>query len=629
MSKIAKTISKIAQVVAVVAIVTGNPLVAAAAQSVSAISGAIAQATAKPPGATPANGNVSNVLIGVSSIPYAMGRTHTGGIIRYDRGYGAELNKVKNPYRFMVNVLSTGPIDAIETITADFENVTLTGTATGGWYSGFLWVDKQLGATPEAGALTPNYAGAPGWTTAHKLSGKVALGYSMLFDKEGERFSSGIPALGAILRGNKVYDPRLDSTFLGGSGPCRANVESTYVYSTNPALHGLTYALGRFQNGKKIIGPGLPVSSIVLSQWVAFANTCDLNAWEVGGVIYEPGNRWENIKDIVSAGGGQPLWNGAQLSVHFPTPRVALDAINADDLAEDAVNLIPWPEWREGANGIIPKYRSEANQWQYVQSEIVTDAALLALDGEERNEERQWNLVQNANQSAQLAAYWLFDRREAGSLVITVKPNRLRFYGPGDALTVNLPDEVGINGDTMVILRRSFDPITLKLRLELIGETPGKHTVALAKTGTAPPVVTLPTPQDRDGVTGGINQPTGLATSLISLSSVTSGILTATDAGATASIIIATHERFYPDKTVDVTGATITGLAFATSYSVYYDDATRQGGAVSIQVTTTAANAFASAANPSRHNIGFILTPADGAANTTGVTTLPPGWNYY
>jgi hypothetical protein len=47
--------------------------------------------------------------------------------------------------------------------------------------------------------------------------------------------SAGFPRINALIRGQKVYDPRLDSTN-GGSGSQRVNTPSTWTYSDNPAL---------------------------------------------------------------------------------------------------------------------------------------------------------------------------------------------------------------------------------------------------------------------------------------------------------------------------------------------------------------------------------------------------------
>jgi hypothetical protein len=55
-------------------------------------------------------------------------------------------------------------------------------------------------------------------------------------------------------------------------------------------------------------------------------------------------------------------------------------------------------------------------------------------------------------------------------------------------------------------------------------------------------------------------------------------ILSATDAGSNATITIANHTRKYTDATSkSVTGSSITGLAYSTSYAVYYDQTLKSG----------------------------------------------------
>ena len=50
----------------------------------------------------------------------------------------------------------------------------------------------------------------------------------MVFDSE--KFGGGIPPLSFIVKGKKVYDPRLDST-VGGSGSQRFNDPTTHTIS--------------------------------------------------------------------------------------------------------------------------------------------------------------------------------------------------------------------------------------------------------------------------------------------------------------------------------------------------------------------------------------------------------------
>ncbi len=118
-----------------------------------------------------------------------------------------------------------------------------------------------------------------------------------------------------------------------------------------------------------------------------------------------------------------------------------------------------------------------------------------------------------------------------------------------------------------------------------------------------------------------------LTVSLRAISHADGLFLTSEANGATAKVTITTHTRNYLDVAVSVTGATLTGLLYATTYSVYYDDAARAGGAVSYVATLIPANAVTSAANPNRQLVGAVTTPAtSGSPPTDGGGSTPPGY---
>lgn len=102
------------------------------------------------------------------------------------------------------------------------------------------------------------------------------------------------------------------------------------------------------------------------------------------------------------------------------------------------------------------------------------------------------------------------------------------------------------------------------------------------------------------------------------------------------SINVETHTRVYSDKTVSVTGTTLTteddgttAIAASTLYHVYYDDAGRAGGGVSLKATRTSSNAANGASAPYRHYVGSISTPATGVTTpVTGGGAVPGGWRY-
>lgn len=113
------------------------------------------------------------------------------------------------------------------------------------------------------------------------------------------------------------------------------------------------------------------------------------------------------------------------------------------------------------------------------------------------------------------------------------------------------------------------------------------------------------------------------ATSALTTSGVTGAAVTATDAGASATINITAHTRVYGDGTsVAVNAGSVTGRAYSTLYYVYYDQASRAGGAVTY-VSTTSQTTAAQTGN--RHLVGQVTTPAAAAPDTSGDYVGAPG----
>lgn len=460
--------------------------IASIAGGAAAVVSSISQAIAKPPNA---RGSVSQIVIAADAPqPYVMGEGYTAGVLRHRTAYGGKVDKVHNPYLFDAIVYSGGgPVQSIAP--------RVDGAAVGAYYSGWLYTTSQLGLCPQPTALSPQWPGATGWGASHKLSGQAAIGWSFQFDKEGKVFASGLPQTGAYGQWVKVYDPRLDSTQPGGSGSHRLGNESTYGYSDNPALHAATYAYGRYQNGKRVIGMGLPADAIDWQVVAAWANTCQLNNWRLFGVVYEPADRWANLVDICAAGGAEPI-PGAILSFRYQAPRVALDTITESDIAEEDCTVCAMQSYRDRVNIVIPKRLFPNANWELMSDVEVAVAAYIDDDGEERPREWPFNFVKDSKQARELAAYKLVDTRELFPIELTCIP-RLRGYRPGDCLHLSLP-QLGLDHDA-IILHREFDPATLKVKLTLISETAGKHAFALGQSSAAPPTASLsPNGAERD-----------------------------------------------------------------------------------------------------------------------------------
>lgn len=483
--------------------------VATIATVVSAAASLGAQMMMKRPGLV---GSVNNVTIGANQpIPYSIGRSFVAGAQMLDRGYGPTINKVKNPYRSMVEIWSAGgPVEEIEEYLVDWSPVSFSGTSALGYYASFLWLDTQLGARPEPDALAGPSSPIPDWGPAYKLSGFAAGMRTLKFDKDGKRWSAGVPMMGAVGKWARVYDWRKDSTFPGGSGSHRFTNEDTFEWDANAALNAATYARGRFAaNGSMVVGCGFPFDSFDWPAWTAWANICDANGWEAHGTVYDgPGiSRWENLKRICMAGGATPCFSGGKLSVRFNAPKIALDTITADDLADGEYIAPGMRTYRDRINTMVPRYRSEVNKWEMVQSSAVTIPAFVTEDGERKEEEFVVELVTDKNQAAELTAYELYNRRELSAITLPLKP-RFWEYRLGEALHIELP-ELGLD-HLCVITALSKDVTRGVVTATFESETTAKHAFALGRTGTAPPPPTLTPHGVADGIVWDNSRPPGI-----------------------------------------------------------------------------------------------------------------------
>ncbi|MDO7843461.1 phage tail protein [Sphingomonas immobilis] len=425
-----------------------------------------------------------------AGLPYVIGRTLVAGNIIYRRGHGQN-----NVYETFVTVQSIGQIQSIDTTFMNKTTTTFNGAGNAnGTYSGLVYQRTQLGALPEASAFSPPIGSPPGWTSAHKLSGLAAVMNTFVYNSQDENGLTSEPSPSWIIHGVKVYDPRLDSTYPGGSGSCRARNEATYVYSEDPHLHGLTWIIGRWQNGKRVAGIGADLTSVDVAAYVEGANLNDARGWKVGGQVYtRPDTSWNTLKAILQAGAARPVMIGGMISCVNHAPRVSLATIGPGDIAGACTFSGTQPR-RKRPNGIIPSYRSEEHDWEMVPADIVQVADYVALDGDERTKDVAYPLVQEVNQVAQLAAYDICDGREAGPGTVPLKPWWLN-YRVGDCVT--FAPEPGFS-TKVLITGREINPQSGVVTYTLMTETDSKHPFALGLTGTPPPTASITYSTDVD-----------------------------------------------------------------------------------------------------------------------------------
>ncbi|MFC4624241.1 phage tail protein [Daeguia caeni] len=116
------------------------------------------------------------------------------------------------------------------------------------------------------------YANPTGrWTSAHRGAGICYVVVTTITDVDN---LTSVPSLLFEVKGAPLYDPRKDST-VGGSGAHRWNDQSTWEYTSNPAVMMYNLERGIYHGTEKIVGRGVPASQLPLSEWMTAMNICD------------------------------------------------------------------------------------------------------------------------------------------------------------------------------------------------------------------------------------------------------------------------------------------------------------------------------------------------------------------
>lgn len=519
MAKMLKTVGMVVAAVALVATAVATfgaslgiaASTIAAASTVATVAGlastaiGIASALLTKPPNFGAGGNPQRFVTNPQSgIPYAIGRTRVSGLqIHGDTSDGFSGKTKNDVLSFAVLLSGGGQIEGIESFTADKEAVTFDagGNAIGrlrNYMAQKIWLG---GAMSSALALSLGSASVPGWTSAHKLSGMTHALWMLRFETDGSKYGAGRPEPAWVGKWVKIYDPRLDSTYPGGSGSCRALDESTYVWSRNPALHALTWCLGRWQNGKRVLGIGAPIATIRIAEFVQAANIADANGWRAGGVTYSTESKWNTLKAMLQAGGAVPTKTAAMIGCRVFAPRVSLVTIPAADLL-DGLTIPAAKSRRDRVNSIIPRFRSEDHEWNVISGSPITVASYVTADGGLRSRELDLPFVQHEvgqagvdglAQAGALARYEIENAREAGPISFTTGPKYIGLKD-GDCVTLNVPEEGLSNQKVILIGDPKFDPATGKISFTAETERDAKHGFALGQTTTPPPPFSLTPP---------------------------------------------------------------------------------------------------------------------------------------
>jgi hypothetical protein len=232
-----------------------------------------------------AQGILVNKASNNTAIPVVYGKRQVGVARVFVESSGTD-----NTYLYMAGVLCEGGGNGIESIDEIYVNdklVTWSGSLTDQTVRTVNSSDNNYYKDGESLISVQSFYGldnqpvsslldeSSNWGSNHKLSGVAYL--ALKFKWNQDAFNS-LPEVKVVLKGKKVYDPRLDST-KGGSGSHRQDTASTWTYSANSSLCLLDY----LRNTR--YGKALPNSSFETNydSFKTSADLCDTNVTPYSG----------------------------------------------------------------------------------------------------------------------------------------------------------------------------------------------------------------------------------------------------------------------------------------------------------------------------------------------------------
>lgn len=313
-----------------------------------------------------------------------------------------------------VFVLSGGFDDSYALgVTVDGDDVSVTGGPASGSVqilydynsapASLLRIRPYLGtAAQNVGAdLAAEY---PGKITATDRFAGIALAVvDMTYDPDV--FPQGYPNITAVLRGAKLYDPRLDSTQTGGSGTHRVDNHATWQWTENLALQAYHYA--RWSNGWAVPADEIRTADVMAAADVCAAST-DFSVTPAGGgspetvtlprysggiVIPSDADPAAMMDEIVEAMAGRHGWAGGQwrlragamaAPVFSVTPRWLVQAVGpgGETQADPVMRLTNGVPRHQRFNRISGRCVDPAQRWQVLPFPAMADPVRIAAKGE-------------------------------------------------------------------------------------------------------------------------------------------------------------------------------------------------------------------------------------------------------
>ena len=364
-------------------------------------------------------------------------------------------NSNQNKDLYLVICFACHEIEGYEAVYFNDEKVWENGSFVSDWgsYASFGFYD---GTQTTADSVLSNASAF--WGSTHVLNGIAYMRVKLTWDEDRKKFPQGVPNVSAVIKGKKLYDPRLDST-IGGSGGHRSGDPSTWAWSQNPALALYDYMTNTYY------GLGESHLSMDYTSFGDAADTCDeAVALDAGGThdryhadgVLDTGNAIKgNIEALTAAMGGRVGYVDGKYfaqAAEYHTPTITID----ESMMVGAMSVQTKQSRRSMYNGVKGVFLSEEQNYTLVDYPAKISSAYSADDGDPIYLDMPLPFVTNNIRAQRLAKIALLKSRQ--QVVVNVPLNLT-------ALKFKAGDFIAITSDRMDWTAKPFEVIGYDLQI--------------------------------------------------------------------------------------------------------------------------------------------------------------------
>lgn len=331
-----------------------------------------------------------------------------------------------NKYLHLAIAFASHEIESYEEIWFNDKQV---WTQSGGFQSNWgtcVTIDRKFGTATQTASTDLVNSNAQ-WTTDHKLSGIAYIAFRLEWD--ADKFPQGVPNISAVLKGKKVYDPRV--------GSHSATDSSTWTYSRNPALCLRDYLVSSFglaENYTLIDTTTLTAAADLCEESISLEGGGTQDRYELNGVIDTANQIKANIEQMLSAMGGKITYSGGKYFVEgaaYKAPTVTFD--EADCISD--IQTQTKQSRRSVYNGVKGIFVSEEKNYKVLDYPAQISSTYATQDGDPIFLDMPLPFVTNNVQAQRLAKIALLKSRQQVVITMAVNLKGLRVK-VGDTINV-------------------------------------------------------------------------------------------------------------------------------------------------------------------------------------------------